>query len=98
MGWLQLHAKGAGHSLGTAGPLQLIIHRPVEKNCGQTEHMNRTLEMLRSYVADDQSDGDELLACAEFAVDNAWQASVQSTPFYLNYEQHPLKSVGVASQ
>ena len=26
----------------------------------------------------------------EFAIDNAWQESVQETPFMLNYGQHPL--------
>jgi hypothetical protein len=59
--------------------------------------MNRTLEeMLRSYVAADQSDWDEMLSCAEFAVNNAWQASVQNTPFFLNYGQHPLTPVGMS--
>jgi hypothetical protein len=58
--------------------------------------MNRTLqEMLRSYVASDQSDWSEHLACAEFAVNNAWQASVQNTPFFLNYGQHPRMPVAV---
>ena len=58
---------------------------------GQTERTNRTLEeMLKSYVAPDQLDWDEHLACAEFAINNSWQESVRNTPFFLNYGQHPL--------
>ena len=57
---------------------------------GQTERMNRVLEdMLRHYVNPKQNNWDELLSCAEFAVNNAYQASTQDTPFYLNYGKHP---------
>jgi hypothetical protein len=56
--------------------------------------MDRTVEaMLRSYVADDSIDC-ELLAYAEFAVKNAWQASMQNTPFYLNDGQYPSTPIG----
>eukprot|EP00983_Pelagomonas_calceolata_P033030 1034935-Pelagomonas_calceolata.AAC.1 len=58
---------------------------------GQTGRTNRTLEeMLRAYVGYAQDDWDEKLACAEFAINNSWQESVQNTPFFLNYGQHPL--------
>eukprot|EP00983_Pelagomonas_calceolata_P027323 858245-Pelagomonas_calceolata.AAC.1 len=58
---------------------------------GQTERANRTSEeMLRAYVCYAQDDWDEKLACAEFAINNSWQESVQNTPFFLNYGQHPL--------
>ena len=57
---------------------------------GQTERMNRVLEdMLRHYVNPKQNNWDELLSAAEFAVNNAYQASVQDTPFCLNYGRHP---------
>ena len=57
---------------------------------GQTERMNRVLEdMLRHYVNPKQNNWDELLSSAEFAVNNAYQASIQDTPFYLNYGRHP---------
>ena len=57
---------------------------------GQTERMNRVLEdMLRHYVNPRQNNWDELLSCADFAVNNAYQASTQDTPFYLNYGKHP---------
>ena len=58
---------------------------------GQTERMNHTLEdMLRHYVNPNQNDWDTYLTVVEFAINNAWQASVQNTPFFLNYGQHPF--------
>ena len=58
---------------------------------GHTERANRTLEdMLRRYIDPQQRDWDKLLPYMEFAVNNAEQESVQNTPFYLNYGQHPL--------
>jgi hypothetical protein len=46
-------------------------------------------DALRHYVAPDGKDWDEHLALAEFAVNNAFHASIQSTPFFLNYGRHP---------
>lgn len=61
---------------------------------GQTERANRTLEdMLRHYVCADHTDWDRHLAAAEFAVNNAWHETIQNTPFFLNYGQHPLTPV-----
>ena len=58
---------------------------------GQTERMNRVLEdMLRMYVSPVQDNWDDLLASAEFAVNNAYQESVRNSPFFLNHGQHPL--------
>ncbi len=58
---------------------------------GQTERTNRTLEeMLRAYVSDRHNDWDTRLAAAEFAINNAINASTKQTPFYLNYGYHPL--------
>jgi hypothetical protein len=58
---------------------------------GQTERMNRTLEdMLRHYVNPTQDDWDECLGLAEFAINNAWQASIKCSPFYANYGFHPF--------
>ena len=57
---------------------------------GQTERMNRVLEdMLRHYVSPTQTDWDTHLPLVEFAINNAYQESVQSTPFMLNYGRHP---------
>ena len=52
--------------------------------------MNWVLEdMLRHYVNPKQDNRDELLPAAEFAVNNAYQESIQDTPFYLNNGRHP---------
>lgn len=68
---------------------------------GQTERMNRTLEeVLRAYVAPDQSDWDHRLPLAEFAMNNTVNSSIGTTPFLMEYGQHPLTpaSLPVASQ
>ena len=58
---------------------------------GQTERVNRTLEeVLRSYVAGDQSDWDKHLPLAEFAINNSIQAATGTTPFLMDYGQNPL--------
>ena len=58
---------------------------------GQTERANRVLEeMLRQYVSPFHDDWDEHFDMVEFAINNAWQQSVQDTPFMLTYGQHPL--------
>ena len=57
---------------------------------GQTEVMNRVLEdYLRSYTRSSQDQWDELLAMAEFAMNNSKNSSTNETPFYLNYGRHP---------
>jgi Reverse transcriptase (RNA-dependent DNA polymerase)/RNase H-like domain found in reverse transcriptase/Integrase zinc binding domain/Chromo (CHRromatin Organisation MOdifier) domain/Retroviral aspartyl protease len=57
---------------------------------GQTERMNRVLEdMLRNYVDPRQDDWDKHLPLAEFAVNNSFNQSTKTTPFYLNYGEHP---------
>lgn len=58
---------------------------------GQTERVNRVLEeMLRHYVSPKQDDWDKLLPLAEFSINNAYHESIGTTPFFLNYGQHPL--------
>ncbi|KAJ9506472.1 hypothetical protein QJQ45_019457 [Haematococcus lacustris] len=54
---------------------------------GQTERVIE--EMLRHFIRPDQRDWAEYLPLVEFAINNAWQESVRSTPFYLNYGYHP---------
>ena len=57
---------------------------------GQTERTNRTIEdMLQHFVSPATDDWDRYLAEIHFAINNAWQESVRSTPFYLNYGYHP---------
>ncbi|KAJ9534025.1 hypothetical protein QJQ45_002014 [Haematococcus lacustris] len=43
--------------------------------------------MLRHYISPTQSDWPDYLALAEFAVNNSWQESIQSTPFLVNTAQ-----------
>ena len=58
---------------------------------GQTERVNRILvEMLRNYIDPTHDDWDEHLTAAEFAINNAYQESIKTTPFMLNYGQNPL--------
>ncbi|KAJ9531015.1 hypothetical protein QJQ45_000984 [Haematococcus lacustris] len=58
---------------------------------GQTERYNRVLEeMLRHYISPTQADWPDHLALAEFAVNNSWQESIHSTPFFLNIGQSPV--------
>ncbi len=54
--------------------------------------MNRIVEdMLRHFVSPTMTNWGELLVHAQFAFNNAWQESVQNTPFYLNHGCHPRK-------
>ncbi|KAJ9529437.1 hypothetical protein QJQ45_013691 [Haematococcus lacustris] len=58
---------------------------------GQTERYNRVLEkMLRHYISPTQADWPDHLALAEFPVNNSWQESIHSTPFFLNTGQSPV--------
>jgi Reverse transcriptase (RNA-dependent DNA polymerase)/RNase H-like domain found in reverse transcriptase/Integrase zinc binding domain/Chromo (CHRromatin Organisation MOdifier) domain/Retroviral aspartyl protease len=57
---------------------------------GQTENANGVLEdTLRHFVGPSQTDWDDLLPSAEFAMNNAWNSSIRNTPFMLNYGQNP---------
>ena len=42
----------------------------------------------------------ELLPMAEFAINNAWNQSIQASPFFLNYGRHPRMPIetGVTDQ
>ncbi len=57
---------------------------------GQTERANGVLEdTLRHFVGPYQSNWDEYLAVAEFAMNSSWHESIQNIPFMLNYGQVP---------
>ena len=76
---------GSVHAMSTS-------HHP--QTDGQTERMNRIVEeALRHYVNDRQDDWDFLLPAIEFQINNTWQESIQSTPFFLNYGYHPTLPV-----
>ena len=79
--------------LGVKQLLSTAFHPQTD---GQTERVNMVLdEMLRHYVATDQTDCDKLFPVAEFAVNNAWHESIQNTPFFLNYGQNPLSPASI---
>ena len=80
--WRELHRL-----LGITLNMSSAYHPQTD---GQTERMNRILEdMLRHFVNRHHDDWDQYLAPAEFAMNNAENASVQNTPFMLNYGRHP---------
>src|SRR5579875_774520 len=61
---------------------------------GQTERVNQTLEQyIRIYCSYQQDDWASLLPMAEFAYNNAPNASTGVTPFYANKGYHPNISV-----
>jgi hypothetical protein len=52
--------------------------------------MNRVLEdMLRHYIDPSQTDWDQHLSIAEFAINNAYHEGMKATPFWLNNFKHP---------
>ena len=80
--------------MGTKQAMSTACHPQTD---GQTERMNRILEdYLRHFVAPNQADFDECLVHAEFAINAAYQESVQASPFYLNYGQHPWTPLSVS--
>ena len=57
---------------------------------GQTERTNQTMEQyLRLHCNYQQDDWADLLPIAEFALNNATNASIRCSPFYANYGYHP---------
>lgn len=57
---------------------------------GQAERFNLTLEnYLRAFVSTSLDNWDELLPVAQLAINNSYQSSIKTTPFFLNYGRHP---------
>ncbi|GIL91769.1 hypothetical protein Vretifemale_19353 [Volvox reticuliferus] len=72
------------------------LNRVPPQTDGQTERANRILEeYLRHYINPTQDNWDTLLVAAEFAINNSYQESIKTTPFMLNYGQHPLTPLSV---
>ena len=68
--------------MGTKQAMSIAFHLQTD---GQTKIINRILEdMLRHYVSPTQDDWDPYLSLVEFAYNNAWQESMQTTYFMLN--------------
>jgi len=63
---------------------------------GQTERMNRVIvDMMRHYISPTHDDWDEHLTAIQFAINNAYQQSIGTTPFRLTYGQNPLIQVSL---
>ena len=82
-------------SLGTALDMKLHFtsgYHP--EGDGQTERMNQTLEQyLRVYCNYQQNNWSDLLPIAEFAYNNAPNATTGISPFFANKGYHPTISV-----
>ena len=61
---------------------------------GQTEHMNQTVKQyIRIFCSYQQDDWDKLLPLAEFALNNAPNASTGISPFFANKGYNPAITV-----
>jgi 8-oxo-dGTP pyrophosphatase MutT (NUDIX family) len=66
---------------------------------GQTERMNSLLEeTLRHFVGYTQSEWDENIQMAAFAINNAVNVSTGQTPFFLNKGAHPRMPTDISTQ
>lgn len=75
-------------ALGITQALSTSFHPQTD---GQTENMNKLVEdVMRNYVSAIQTDWDTWLPQAEFAINNAYNASIKTTPFRLVYGRDPL--------
>src|ERR1700761_4918414 len=83
------------HSLGEALNMKLHFTAGWHPSAdGQTERVNQTLEQyIRMYCSYQQDDWHLLLPLAEFAYNNAPNASTGLSPFYANKGYHPSISV-----
>ena len=74
-------------SLGIQQNMSVAFHHETD---GQTERMNQFVEsVLRAFINPEQNNWDLLLPLVEFAINNAYQASIKTSPFFLNYGEHP---------
>lgn len=79
--------------LGTKICMSTAFHPQTD---GQTERMNRVMEDMMRHLAESQPlEWDHNLPLIEFAINNAYSASVQSTPFRLNHGHDPLTPLGI---
>jgi transposase InsO family protein len=82
-------------TMGTRLAMSTAFHPQTD---GQTERANRTLEdMLRAFVSYRQDNWDQLLSSAEFACNNAPNASTNMSPFRANYGRDPYNPYSAIS-
>jgi hypothetical protein len=87
--WNNNFTKHLMRALGIRHHMSTAFHPQTD---GQTERTNKTLvEVLRTYVGESvRHDWDLWLPLAQFALNNSWQESIQTTPFVLNTGEHPV--------
>jgi hypothetical protein len=87
--WNNHFWKHLARALGVKHHMSTAYHPQTD---GQTERTNKTIEeVLRNYVESSvQRDWDLWLPLAQFAINNSWQESIQTTPFVLNAGAHPM--------
>ena len=82
--------------MGTKLAMSTAFHPQTD---GQTERANRTLEdMLRAFVSYRQDNWDQYLSTAEFACNNAPNASTGMSPFHVNYGRDPYNPYSALSK
>ena len=92
--FLDAFFRAVSSQLGTAQIMSTTHHHEHACQDHAFERMNRVLEeTLRHYVSDRMDDWDTVLLVAEFAINNAFQRSISTTPFFLNYGYHPAVSM-----
>ena len=80
--------KAFCEGLGIQGKMSTAFHPQTD---GNTEKVNAVLQdMLRHYVSPAQNSWDTHLSAVEFAINNSYHESIQTTPFRLLYGQNPL--------
>jgi transposase InsO family protein len=73
--------------LGIKTSISMAYH---PQSDGQTEQINQEVEAyIRHYVSHRQDDWSDLLATAEFALNNRRQSATDLSPFELNYGFSP---------
>jgi hypothetical protein len=79
--------QGVFKKLDIVGGYSTAYHPQTD---GLTERLNQELKQyLRNYCSYRQDDWSDYLAMAEFAHNNAVNASTKQSPFYANYGYHP---------
>ena len=87
--------KSLSTLLGINPRLSTAFHPQTD---GQTERMNQIVEQyLRIYCNHQQDDWSRLLPLAEFSINNSYQESIKTSPFYANYGYHPRFTIMVSA-
>ena len=82
--------------LGTQLNISTAFHPQTD---GQTERTNRQLEqVLRHYVNAQHDNWDDMLAVAEFAINNYTSAATGHSPFFLDTGMQPRTPLTLAAQ